>query len=163
YMAVPILGGLGLIGAARMARRRTRRAGWHLNVAVLLAGGVLLIANAGYFVVRAENPSILTQTAWGVARPNLQVPAGLLGPWAGTAVAIAALVLIAVGGVGFVLRPRAERDPRQTGPWLHGVFWTVTGLVLALTPVVDWYGRPIVLGPLAVSSWLPMLRRVDRL
>ena len=163
YVAVPMLAGLGLIGVARMIRSRTRRAGWQLNVAVFLAGGVLLIANAGYFVVRAENLSILTQTAWGVARPNLQVPVGLLGPWAATAVPIAALVLIAVGGLSFVLRPRAERAARLASAWLHCVFWTVAGIVLTLTPVVEWYGSPIVLGSLAVSNWLPMLRRVDRL
>jgi len=163
YMAVPMLAGLGLIGVARMMRHGTRRAGWQLTVALLVAGGALVIANVGYFVVRAENPSILTQTAWGIARPDLQIPVGLLGPWAATAVPVATLVVIAVGALSFVLRQGTDPDERLAGAWLHGAFWTVTGIVLMLTPVVGWYGKRIVLGPLAVSSWLPMLRRVDRL
>jgi len=163
YVAVPLLVGLGVIGAARTLRPTTRRAGVRLGVAVVLAAVPLLVANAGYFVVRADNPSIATQTQWGWDRPTLSLPWGLIGPDAATSVPLVALALIAAGALSLLLRGRPQRGDRLVNAWMHGAFWTVTGIVLSLTPVVGWFGRPIALGPLAVSSWLPMLRRVDRL
>jgi len=163
YLAVPLLIGLGVIGVARTMRRATRRAGLHLVVTVLVAALALSAANIGYLIVRAENPSIATQTQWGSDRPTLELPWGLLRPDAATDVSLVALVLITAGAVSFLLRARGERGDRLVRAWLHGGFWTVVGIVLSLTPVVAWFGRPIALGPLAVSSWIPILRRVDRL
>ena len=162
-MAVPLLVGLGLIGAARTLRPTTRRAGVRLGVAVVLAAVPLLVANAGYFAVRADNPSLATQTQWGWDRPNLKLPWGLIGPDAATSVPVVALALIAAGALSLLLRGRPERGDRLVNAWMHGAFWTITGIVLSLTPVVEWFGRPVALGPLAVSSLLPVLRRVDRL
>jgi len=161
YVAVPMLLGMGVIAAVRTLRARTRRAGLRLAAVVLVAGMLLLAADVGYLVVRAENPSIMTQTPWNTSADAVELPWGLFRADMPMGVPVVTLLLIVLGAISFV---SADAESRTSGAaWQHGAYWVLLGLALSLTPTVRWFGRPLSLRPFVVSSWVPGLRRFDRM
>jgi hypothetical protein len=162
YVLVPMLLGLGLLSVARTVRPTTRRAGIGLGVVVASAAVVLAVANVGFWIVRRENPSIITQSPWFTTeqRSWTVLPWGLLGPGVPTGVPLVVFVVIAAGAASALFRGRAQR---RSPAWTHATFWTLLGIWLSLTPTVRWLDRPISLAPFVVSSWLSVLRKPDRL
>jgi hypothetical protein len=162
YVLVPMLLWLGLVAAARTARATTRRAGLGLGAVVASAAVVLAVANVGFWIVRRENPSIITQSPWYTTeqRSWTALPWGLLGPGGPTGVPLVVCVVIAAGAASALLR---ERGARRSPAWTHATFWTVLGVWLSLTPTVRWFDRPVTLSPFVLSSWLAVLRKPDRL
>jgi hypothetical protein len=138
YVAVPLLGTLGVLGCARLVRRTTRPAGVAL-LAVLAAGAaVLALMYSGYALVHRDNPHLETQTLW-LAKPIDPPPAVLgtaarLGP---LAVPPAAVALIVVG----IVAAAASSGWRSlaTLPWTIGWLWTGVGIMMAIRPRADWH------------------------
>ena len=161
YLAVPMLLGMGVIAAVRTLRARTRRAGLRLTAVVPVAGMLLLAADVGYLVVRAENPSIMTQTPWNTSADAVELPWGLFRADMPMGVPLVTLVLVVLGALSVVSSRAGARTPG--GAWQHGGCWVLLGLTLSLTPTVRWFGTPISLGPFVLSSWMPGLRRFDRM
>src|SRR5262245_34307784 len=161
YVAVPMLLGMGIIAAVRTLRPRTRRAGLRLTGVVLAAGMLLLAADVGYLVVRAENPSIMTQTPWNTSADFVELPWGLFRADMPMGVPVITLLLVVLGGVSVVSGRRASGTPAAA--WQHAAGWVLLGLALSLTPRVRWFGTPLSLGPFVLSSWVPGLRRFDRM
>jgi len=161
YVAVPMLLGVGIIATVRALGPRSRRAGFRLIAVVLVAGLFLLAADAGYLVVRAENPSLATQTPWNTSADAVELPWGPLRADMPMGVPVVTLLLVTAGAVSVAWGRAGNRIPRA--PWVHGAYWVIVGLGLSLTPTVRWFGTPISLGPFVLSSWLPGLRRFDRM
>src|SRR6185503_13215849 len=66
YVAPAVLIPLAVLGAARLSRPRTRRAGAILLGIVALGGLFLLVPAAGHLRVRAENPALERQAYWPI-------------------------------------------------------------------------------------------------
>jgi hypothetical protein len=163
YVTVPMLLALGLVGAGRALVPATRRTGVALLGVVAAASVVLLLAHAGYWLVRLDNPDIARQSPWTVRERHdwTNLPWGPFRPGVPTGVPLAVLGVIGAGAVLALDRRRGgERIPPA---WAHGGLWTAVGLALSITPTVVWFDRPVSVEPVALSSWLPVLRKPDRL
>ncbi len=161
YLASALFLPLGLLALARLLRRSTRRGGMLLLLTLGVATLCLLPVYAGYARVRAENPSLRTQTVW--VRENLtQLPEALTAPQAPTAVPGAVLLLVLVGALAFAARAR-RAGAAERGVWMHGAFWVAAGLLLSLEPPLFWNGIRIRLPHDLVPWAYEVLRAPERL
>lgn len=172
YVAGAVVAPLGLLGLGRLARRATRRAGLNLVITTGLAALLLLAAYSGYLVVRADNPSLGTQTVWHLSawlprgQRQTQLPGGLFLPQMPTSVPSVALFLVAAGSASLILGGRRKLDARERQGWLHGAFWLVAGLFISLTPTTSFFGTALPVPQLIVAKLFPIyeiLREVHRL
>jgi hypothetical protein len=132
-----------------------------LGMVVLGAGALLALCQAGFLLVRAENPELSRQTHWGFERVvQVDVPWGLFAAGRPLEVPLAVWLVIALGGLALLGRPRHEGEMRA---WGHAAFWALAGCWMSLTADVRWLGRPISLAPLTVAGWLGTLRKPDRM
>ncbi len=157
YAAPAVLAPLAVLALARLARRETRAAGLALLGVVALAGLALLVPAWGHLMVRAENPLLDRQAFWNIdagwlRRNGTVIPWGLFRDLAPTALPPAALSVIGVGLVSYLSGQR-----RDSEPWRAAGFWAVIGLVMSLTPIVRWQGRPIELPQYVLADWLPVI------
>ncbi len=157
YMAVALLVPLALLATGRLIRHRTRAAGRRLLVAIVLAAAVLLAANASYLLVRAENPELRQQTVWTHHPAPIALPWDLLGDLAPTAVPMAVLPVIVAGAFA------ARYTARPRGLWAQGILWTTAGVLMSITPLATWNGRPIVLPHVVIAPVYQVLRIPSRL
>jgi len=162
YLAIPLGLGLGVLALARIVRPATRRAGLELLAALALAGCVLFVANVGHLLVAASAPGGSLESPWAFGRGfGMRLPEGLLGADAPLGIPLVLLLLIGVGGL---LAAGARWEPRQyLTAWRQGTFWVTVGVLASLPPRVSFFGLPVVIGPLSVQTWIPALRRTDRM
>jgi hypothetical protein len=160
YIAPATLGPVAALGVVRALRPTTRAAGLRLLGVVAIAALFLVPEYAGYQVVQRENPHLAEQTLWrGLAQPETNLPWGLLDFQAPTAIAPVALLLIALGGVSFLLAHRQRAgDTRRA--WSQAAWWTVVGAAMSLTPTVRWFGEPVRQPLFWVIEWVPLLGRL---
>ena len=152
YIGPAVLGPLGAIALGRLLRPETRAAGRALVAGLATAIVAVIVAHAGQVWIRLQAP-LTQQTAWGTAgTASVDVPWGLLGWQAPTAVAPAALVLIAIGTVLVALRG-SRAAPRAA--WLHGWIWAGLGVFMSLSPILH-VGRHTLELPWA--AWIPIYR-----
>ncbi len=160
YIAPATLGPVAALGAVRALRPSTRAAGLRLLAVVGIAALFLVPEYAGYQVVQHDNPHLAEQTLWrGLAQPETNLPWGFLDFQAATAITPAALVLIALGGLSFLLAsPERAGDTRRA--WSQGAWWALVGGLMSLTPTVRWDGVPYRQPLYWVIQWIPMLGRI---
>ncbi len=159
YMVVAVLVPLGLLAVGRLATRRTQAHGRSLIVSLVLAAGVLTMANAGYLIIRAQNPGLSRQTVWqGYPRP-VELPWGPLRDAAPTGVPAVVFGVIATGALA--ARSRHTCGAREM--WTHGLLWTLAGPLLSFTPHAIWNGHPITLPHAMFAPVYEVLRIPSRL
>lgn len=163
YVAAATMVPLGILAAWRLARKETRTAGWRLAVVLASAVVVLSPVYAGHLAVRADNPKLMYQTPWfwRLSIEPTVLPWGLLAPQAATGVALAALLLIVVGGVLFFrFREKERSDEPLRAAWLHGFFWAGIGLLMSIAPIVSILGTNLRLPQYWIGEWLPIYELV---
>src|SRR5262249_18756575 len=128
YVAAAVLGPVGVVALARIARPTWRRSG--LRLLGVLAGSVacLLFLVRGYARVRAADPNLAQQSHWASYFALLRAFGGVLPTdlkklfWAGdhpTSMAPAILAVIALGAIVALLR-RSRRVRSSLDPaWCH--------------------------------------------
>ncbi len=152
YIGPAVLGPVGAIACGRLLRPATRPAGRALAAGLAAAVVGVIVVHAGQVWIRLGAP-LTQQTAWGTAgTASVDVPWGLLGWQAPTAVAPAALVLIAIG-TGLVAWRGSSGDLRAA--WLHAWIWAGLGIFMSLSPILH-LGRQTI--ELPWSHWLPIYR-----
>jgi hypothetical protein len=132
YVAPALFVPLGLLATVRLVNARTRAAGVRLAGALALAAIALAPLYVAALEVRLANPGLAEQTLWKhPGLPPILLPWSYLAANYPTALPAAAFALIAVG----VWR---RRDTAPVEAWRHAAFWTITGVVMATSPVVMW-------------------------
>jgi hypothetical protein len=155
YIAPAVLGPLGAIALGRLVGPSTRAAGRALIGGLALAIIAVIAVHAGQVLIRLGAP-LTQQTAWGTAgQASVDVPWGLLGWQAPTAVAPASLALIALGAVLFALRPRDGTGRELRSAWLHASLWAGLGVFMSLSPILHVLGHTI---ELPWARWIPVYR-----
>ena len=141
YMAAAVLLPLGVLGVARSLRHATRRAGAYLLGIVACAAMLLAVAYAGHLLMRADNPSLASQTFWPDAGTRLTaLPWGMFSQMDPTGVPSATFVVIAAGALSAVTRALSAAERTA---WRHATFWALIGILISFTPVVRWYDTTI--------------------
>jgi hypothetical protein len=145
---------LAVLAGLRLVRPATRRTGVRLVVVLAIAGIALVPAGVGFWFVRQENPSLLSQTMWqpdAIARSRIVAegsrPKGAAerralfdGPLEGVTPFVVGLVV--AGALAGALR----RDGASPTVWLHGILWCVVGVLIS---------RPwLVAGPMRLPTRL---------
>jgi hypothetical protein len=156
YITVSLVVPLGLLALVRLGRARTRPGGMRLVAALAVAGILLAPIVLGYLRVRAANPGIASQSAWGPL-PDLPsfrpyrvagaVVSPLVVPWwsRGNAgplgVPQAALALVAAGALLAVWRRRSLESTTRRA-WAQGALWSVVGVLMSTFTVSVPGGAP---------------------
>src|SRR5437773_4222824 len=162
YVATALLAPLAVLALVRLFPRQTRAEGLRLLAVLGLAVLALVPIYAEHHAVVAANPHLAAQTNYpDIWQPLTRLPCGLLGVCAAMAepmsVPLAAFVLIGVGALSLGLgESPAVRPLRQL--WAHGALWAGLGIIISLTPTVEWHGRRIALPHQVVADWVPMYR-----
>jgi hypothetical protein len=168
YVAAAVIP-LAAIGLVRLARRDARGRRPHARDRAGDAGRLGPVY-AGYAVVAARNPDIAEQTNWRGAGSTLfpwlgqhltALPWGPFRELAPMTVAPVALVLAMLGVVACV-GGGSDASRRLAR---HAVVWTVVGLVVSLTPAIEWNGSVLRLPHAWPADWNPIrvLREPERL
>jgi hypothetical protein len=157
YVAAASLAPLGVLGAWRLLGAKSRRAGWFLLTAVLVASAALAVAYAGYVWIRLQEPTLSGQTYWPAAHNKaFAVPGDFRDPRSPLAIPLAALALIAFGGfVAGVRRLRRGPAERRDLMWRHGLLWVVVGVTIALPATLSVRGHELSFPPAALLASLP--------
>jgi hypothetical protein len=161
YVAIPMFLVLGVIALVRLLRGN-RDTAFKLIVLAGIASLVLAVANAGFMLVRAENPNILWQTFWPPEETApAELPWGLFTPIAPMRVHLAVLLLVVGGALSFVF----ERPHRleETRGWQHAALWSAIALWASLPPRVTAFGHTVSIDAITLAGWLPFLRGAERL
>jgi hypothetical protein len=139
YVAPAVLVPLAVLAGLRLVRPATRRTGARLGVVLAIAGIALVPAGVGFWFVRQENPSLLSQTTWkadAIARSRAFAEASrpegaperralFDGPLEGVTPLVVGLVV--AGALAGALR----RDGASRTVWLHGILWCVVGVLIS--------------------------------
>ncbi len=157
YVAPAVLVPLGVLGAVRLARSPTRKAGAILLGIVALSGLILLIPAWGHLRVGLDTPNLAREGFWKIdadwfRQHGTEIPWGLFDTLAPTALPGAALGLLCV----FAFSAQARRHPACRPLAL----WAVLGLLMSLTPSVRFGDHPIDLPQALLAKWLPFFGQI---
>jgi hypothetical protein len=159
YVSAAILGPLGVLALARLARPAARVDGLRLLGAMALALLLLAPVAAGYVAVRVANPDLAEQSYWRWWHPTTDLPWGpISGPQVPTAVPLVAIAVAVAGFVSWALPWRGGAAPAPSRVFGHALFWSVVGIVMGMAPDATWYGRPIRIPHTLLAEWIPLYR-----
>jgi hypothetical protein len=163
YLAAAVLVPLALLTVWRTLRPGTRADGLRLAVALGLAALVLAPCYLGHAIVARENPALEQQSFFPPFAEEADLPFGPFSYWSATGVPAVAVAVILLG---LLVRRRRSATATPRAAWLHGAFWTATGLVIALPPTAHLAGMrfrlPHALLGRAIGAY-DLLRVTDRL
>jgi hypothetical protein len=155
YVTVAVLVPMSALVLVRVTRRATRLAGLQMLAAIVISMVLVFPAYAPYLAVRWRNPNLPRQTVWPM-KLETEIPFGPFSYWAPTAVSAVTILLIALGALALLQRRSQGQDVRvELRGWMHAGFWTLTGLVLSLSPVVRWHGEAVTMPHAWLANWIP--------
>jgi hypothetical protein len=155
YVAPAVIGPIGVLALAQLARRNTRGDSLVLLGVVGIATLLLLPLYWGYLHVRTQIPDLAHQTFWPAQvalEGSILTGWGPFGQPSPLAVPPAALLLIAVGVTRLILDTEEGRQRRHA--WLHGIYWVVIGAVISVGPFMNWGEGKLQLPHARLLDWL---------
>ncbi len=157
YVAVAALIPVAVLAVARLTRPVTRAAGVRLSAALAVSMLLLLPFYGPYLLIRRANSALDRQTFWPVTLES-EMPFGPFSYGSPVAVPLPAFVVIAAGAL-LLARRRVESGATipavEKVPWRGAAFWSVTGVLISLSPVVHWNGHVVELPHATINAWLP--------